>query len=759
MDPITHRFMMAAAISSIKSYWFSGLLKNAVGETAPTGKDSVIDSSKNAYVLGDYTSGGHNVASLLKYNKFGELQIQKRISTGGSGIALKGFSFGGNALYCGFFNQSGFNPSGEKRNLVIKLDTLGNITWQRHLAQYINPDTSPPDNFYYKLLSVNSDNHDLSTDSSGASVYISGDAYTSYYRNQDGNQSIVNGLVSKVSSSGSVLWSRLLGPDLTTNPSPSGSGFTKDFIGSFYRNVVDSSGNVISFGRAFPSGGSGSLYPWIVKHNSSGTLLWSKIINNVVGFGFGPTVQDMETDSSGNIYCVMRGSGGGIYNSLYVIKIDSSGNLSWSRKLYNSSNNNDSPSNPLVSVDSSGNVYAGIFLSGGYHLIKYNSSGTLQYQRKIILSGHAINSIKIDNSNNILLVGSSIKTLQSQSQNKTTIIKLKSDGTILGTYQNLTISEGQLSPETTYLSPTLSSLNIDNITVPIPFSSLNDYKSENTNFVSDQIVYLNETSVPVPEEPAEFDIEIWGGKGTDVTIFPRNGDYPGNNNAVADDSPDRKGGLGGYTKLTMIIPPNYTIQIRPSYYAGGNWGGGVAAGFGINGQWLAVVGGGGGAGYSSLYSFNPNNRGLQFMGASAGGNGSGGYGSGDPANGENGSACDGSNPDRDQLYGSRLTAGGGAGAPGGLADGEVSSCPRDWWSPGGSGKGGSGGGGNIRIYKDQSILDGYLSIFPDIKMTYVTHSNSVSTGAKVKITNKKAGGGFIEYTSNIDIEASDINRI
>lgn len=257
----------------------------------------------------------------------------------------------------------------------------------------------------------------------------------------------------------------------------------------------------------------------------------------------------------------------------------------------------------------------------------------------------------------------------------------------------------------------------------------------------------------------EFDIEIWGGKGTDVTIFPRNGDYPGNNNAVADDSADRKGGLGGYTKLTMIVPSKYTIQVRPSYYAGGDWGGGVAAGFGINGQWLTVVGGGGGAGFSSLYSFNPNNRGLLSMGASAGGNGSGGYGSGDPANGENGSACNGSNPDRDQLYGSRLTAGGGAGAPRGLADGEVSSCTGDWWNPGGSGKGGSGGGGNIRIYKDQSILDGYLSIFPDIKMTYVTHSNGVSTGAKVKITNKKAGGGSTEYTSNIDIKAFDIYKL
>lgn len=246
----------------------------------------------------------------------------------------------------------------------------------------------------------------------------------------------------------------------------------------------------------------------------------------------------------------------------------------------------------------------------------------------------------------------------------------------------------------------------------------------------------------------EFDIEMWGGKGVDQGIFP---------DLLDPNSPQRKGGLGGYTKLSMIVPSNYTLQVRPSYYAGGAWGGGVASGFGIQDEWMAVVGGGGGAGSSTLLSFNPVFPGPLSLGVSPGGAGSGGYGSGDPAKGEDGSGCSGTEPSRDLLFGGRTTGGGGGGAPRGLANGEVGSCNGFWYDPGGSGSGGSGGGGNIRIYRDQSILDGYLNLFSDIKMTYVTHSNGVSSAAKVRITNK-VSGNFVDYTTNSDVPLVDISN-
>ena len=251
----------------------------------------------------------------------------------------------------------------------------------------------------------------------------------------------------------------------------------------------------------------------------------------------------------------------------------------------------------------------------------------------------------------------------------------------------------------------------------------------------------------------EFDIEMWGGKGGTFAYFPS----PPYFQWVTDEQ--RQGGLGGYTKLTMIVPSNYTLQVRPSYYSGGGGAvqtrGGVASGFGIDNEWLAVVGGGGGAGGNLLYSFET--RSLQFMGAQPGRPGSGGYGTGDPSNGQDGLGCVGTEPARDNLYGLKETGAGGGGAPGGTSEGTGRSCNGFWYDPGGTGAPGYGGGGNIRIYKDQSILDGYLNIFPDVKMTYVTHSNGVSSAAKVRITNTKTSS-YTDYTSNTDIKVQDITK-
>jgi hypothetical protein len=42
-------------------------------------------------------------------------------------------------------------------------------------------------------------------------------------------------------------------------------------------------------------------------------------------------------------------------------------------------------------------------------------------------------------------------------------------------------------------------------------------------------------------------------------------------------------------------------------------------------------------------------------------------------------------------------------------------------------------------------------------MTYVTHSNGVSSAAKVRITNKETGN-FVDYTTNSDVPLVDISN-
>ena len=76
--------------------------------------------------------------------------------------------------------------------------------------------------------------------------------------------------------------------------------------------------------------------------------------------------------------------------------------------------------------------------------------------------------------------------------------------------------------------------------------------------------------------------------------------------------------------------------------------------------------------------------------------------------------------------GASSSGAGGGGTPGGANGG--SGCYGNWFNPGPTG-GGSGGGGNLRIYKDQSTTSGYLSILPDVYMSYTTHANGSHNGS------------------------------
>lgn len=239
----------------------------------------------------------------------------------------------------------------------------------------------------------------------------------------------------------------------------------------------------------------------------------------------------------------------------------------------------------------------------------------------------------------------------------------------------------------------------------------------------------------------EVDVELYGGKGGPFTAF-----------GISVGS----GGNGGYTKFRVKLGTDKLLGIRPSYYRGGygtgwNGTGGAAAGFTVNSEWLGIAGGGGGAGgrYDLAWNQNPGN-------VYAGGNGSsgsGGYSSGYPSVGTNAQGCgpySDTGTDPYNNLGASSSGAGGGGAPGGGNGG--SGCYGSWFNPGPTG-GGSGGGGNLRIYKDQALTSGYLSILPDVFMSYITHSNGSHNGSpQVKLTNVATGANYT-YTGSSDIKA------
>ena len=208
--------------------------------------------------------------------------------------------------------------------------------------------------------------------------------------------------------------------------------------------------------------------------------------------------------------------------------------------------------------------------------------------------------------------------------------------------------------------------------------------------------------------PVRFYIEIFGAKGSNF-MLNLDGSPP-------ESDPGRRGGGGGYTKLDMTVPTAYSLDINSplTYFGGGGNGyaGGPSGGFSINGQWMAIAGGGGGA--SGSYVFSAPQGGLLTVSAGpAGGSGQGGYsGSGTGSVGGNGSPTNTSFGAPD-MFAQRDSGGGGGGAPGG--------------GGGGGQQGGFGGAANIRIEHDQGITDGYLTVNPDIKMKFVSSSDGTNT--------------------------------
>jgi hypothetical protein len=147
---------------------------------------------------------------------------------------------------------------------------------------------------------------------------------------------------------------------------------------NFNNAITDASNNIFIAGAS-----TNAQRCMLVKMNSSGVVQWSP---NYTVVNFSGGFSDVTLDSSGNVYVTGYIEGG--YQGI-TVKYNSAGSPQW----YVNMRGNATPSSGEgntggVAVDSSGNVYAGggYSTSGGANrkpcLFKYNSSGTLQWQRE-----------------------------------------------------------------------------------------------------------------------------------------------------------------------------------------------------------------------------------------------------------------------------------------------------------------------------------------------------------------------------------------
>jgi hypothetical protein len=410
------------------------------GTLGDVGNSVSVDSSGNVIVVGTYASSPLNI-----YAADGTTVSFTLSQVGNGDTFVVKYNSGGTPLWA-----RKIGGTGDDRAQSVSVDSSGNIVVA---GQY---------------------------DSTTLNIYAADGTTVSFTLTPNGG---TDGFVVKYDSSGTPVWARKI--------AGTGTDAARTFIDIAQSVTIDSSGNVIVCGNynsvqlniyaangttvAFQLANTGSDDIFVVKYDSSGTFIWARRI--------GGTDSDLgnsvSVDSSGNI--VVAGSYASspvnIYaangttvsfsftnsgvGDFFIVKYDSNGTPLWARKA--ASTNFDSVSS--VSIDSSGNVivfgrYSAALqiyaadgttitssLSGaGGFVLKYDSSGTFIWARRLGAVTVSSRSVTTDSSGNVIAGGgyasSSLSmyaangstvsfTLTNTGSNDTFVVKYDSSGTPL----------------------------------------------------------------------------------------------------------------------------------------------------------------------------------------------------------------------------------------------------------------------------------------------------------------------------------------
>ena len=377
------------------------------------GRGVAVAPSGNIYIVGNIST----FMLIAKYNSSGTLQWQRSLGTvsnpeEGWAIAIDPSE---NVYITGYADVAG-----QANNVIIaKYNTSGTIQWQKQLAGVGTK------NEYGTSIAVDS----------ASNVYVSA------YSNAGGATYDI--LTFKLDSFGNMSWQRSLG----------GTGGTGTDFGIGI--ALDSASNVYVTGFS----DNNSTYDLVLaKYNTTGTLQWQRTLGNNTGgsdAGNGVVV-----DSANNIYVTGLINGIGIL----VAKYNSSGAIEWQRSLTGSA----TISAVGAAVDSSNNVYVtaygDISGSGGanYDIFtaKYDSAGTLQWQRKLSTTASDQSyGIALDSSGSMYNIG----VTNVSGVAVALLTKFPSDGTLTGTYSlggfTYTYAASTLTPATSTLADNIGSLS------------------------------------------------------------------------------------------------------------------------------------------------------------------------------------------------------------------------------------------------------------------------------------------------------------
>jgi uncharacterized delta-60 repeat protein len=392
----------------------------AIGGTNDDAAYSIQQTSDGGYIVAGRTwsfGAGNNDILIIKLNSSGNIQWSRAIGGTNHDLvnSIQQTSDGG-YIVAGWTNS--FVTGGGF--LIIKLNSSGNIQWSRAIGG----------------TNINEARSIQQTSDGGYIVAGIIDIST-----------VNDILIIKLDSSGNIQWSRAIG------------GTNDD---DAYSIQQTSDGGYIVAGST-NSFGAGDFDFLIIKLDSSGNIQWSRAIG---GTGYDDAYFIQQTSDGGYIVAGWTwsfGAGGDVL----IIKLNSSGNIQWSRAIGGTSNDG---AYSIQQTSDGGYIVAGwtgSFGAGGNVLIiKLNSSGNIQWSRAIGGTNYDYaRSIQQTSDGGYIVAGDT--TSFGAGGYDFLIIKLDSSGNISGCGNVLNVSptNTSISPTNTSISPTNTSISPTNTSI------------------------------------------------------------------------------------------------------------------------------------------------------------------------------------------------------------------------------------------------------------------------------------------------------
>lgn len=351
------------------TYWLATAYEGGATTDGVLVAEVEVDSTGNMYVLGSMNSTTYGTDGsdfvITKLNAAGEFQWHKLL--GGAASGNEGFQiYNGGALAVDGDDNLIVAQTAQDRNgattrtgFVAKISPAGSIIWQR-----IQDVGSTDQSRGYACIADKSTND----------IYVCGELY-------DGPiASTYSPYVVKYNSSGTEQWQISFG---TTGGNQLAKGIR-----------LDTNGDVLVSGQ----NKDGSTRGAIAKlSKSTGAISWSRYVGNTTNNkGF----NDMAIDGDNPVMVGFNQENSSGSNDLWVAKYNNSGTYQWGRLLGGSALDNCQ----AVATDDSGNVYVGGYQGSDVAhtsvtetalIAKYNSSGTIQWQKRFTANNNGGNANRI----------------------------------------------------------------------------------------------------------------------------------------------------------------------------------------------------------------------------------------------------------------------------------------------------------------------------------------------------------------------------